>query len=84
MNIIILYEKGKIIKNTRGYLKFLINMQAYGFNKKSYFTNRKQRTKTGDGFSKYQRIITGLLQGSILGPLIFINDLFIIIIDKPT
>ena len=55
-------------------------LQAYAFNKKSYFTNRKQRTKTGDGFSKYQRIITGLLQGSILGPLnfnIFINDLFI-------
>ena len=59
-------------------------MQAYGFDKKSlsfiesYFTNRKQKTKIGDSFSKYQRIITGVPQVSILGPLffnIFINDL---------
>ena len=52
----------------------------------SYFTNRKQRTKIGDSFSKYQRIITGIPQGSILGPLffnIFINDLFLTI-DKST
>ena len=47
-------------------------LQAYGFDKKSlsfiesYFTNRKQRTKIGDSFSKYQRIITGVPQGSIL------------------
>ena len=40
------------------------NLQAYGFDKKSlsfiesYFTKRKQRTKIGDSFSKYQRIIT--------------------------
>ena len=39
-------------------------LQAYGFDKKSlsfiesYFTNRKQRTKIDDSFSKYQRIIT--------------------------
>ena len=46
----------------------------------SYFTNRKQRTKIGDSFSKYQRIITGAPQGSILGTLffnIFVNDLFL-------
>ena len=63
-------------------------LQAYGFDKKSlsfiesYFTNRKQRTKIGDSFSKYQRIITGVPQGSILGSLffhIFINDLFLIV-----
>ena len=52
-------------------------LQAYGFDKKSlsfiesYFTNRKQRTKIGDSFSKYQRIITGVPQGSTLGPLFF-------------
>ena len=61
-------------------------LQDDGFDKKSlsfiesYFTNTKQRTKIGDSFNKYQRIITGAPQGSILGPLffnIFINDLFL-------
>ena len=61
-------------------------LQDDGFDKKSlsfiesYFTNTKQRTKIGDSFNKYQRIITGALQGSILGPLffnIFINHLFL-------
>ena len=67
-------------------------LQAYGFDKKSlsfiesFFTNRKQRTKIGDSFSKYQTIVTGVPQDSILGPLffnIFINDLFLSI-DKST
>ena len=31
----------------------------------SYFTNRKQSSKIGDSFSKYQRIITEVPQGSI-------------------
>ena len=52
-------------------------MEACGFYKKSlsfiesYFTNRKQRTKIGDSFIKYQGIITGVPQDSILGPLFF-------------
>ena len=73
--------------------KLLIKkLQGYSFDKKSlsfiesYFTNGKQRTKIGDSFSKYQRIITGVPQGSIWVPLffnIFINDLFLSI-DKST
>ena len=68
------------------------SLQAYGFDKKflsiieSYFTNRKQRSKIRNSFSKYQRIITGVRQASILGPLffnVFINDLFLSI-DKST
>ena len=38
---------------------------------KSYLTNRYQRCKIGDSFSEWERIITGLSQGSILGPLLF-------------
>ena len=44
---------------------------------KSYFTNRKQRTKIGDSFSKYQRIITTVPQGSILESLF---SIFLLII----
>ena len=67
-------------------------LQAYGFDKKSlsfiesYFTNRKQRTKIGDSFSKYQRIITGVPQGSILGPSFSIFSLmiyFLVLTNQP-
>ena len=66
----------------------LCKLKAYGFNKnaltfiQSYFRNRHQRTKVGDKFSKWQRISTGVPQGSIPGHLffnIFINDIFLFI-----
>ena len=50
----------------------------------NYLAIRKQRTKINDSYSPWSDIHFGVLQGSILGPLllnIFLSDLFLIVKD---
>ena len=53
----------------------IAKLEAYGFGHESlnfilsYLSHRKQRTKVNGCFSQFNDIISGVPQGSILGPL---------------
>ena len=60
--------------DTLNYDLLIAKLHAYGFDYnalkliKSYLSNRWQRTKINTSFSSWSELITGVPQGSVLGP----------------
>ena len=74
--------------DTMNHSLLLAKLDAYGFSRTSLklmqncLCKRQQRISINGSFSDLNKVITGVSQGSILGPLLFngfLNDIFILI-----
>jgi len=58
--------------------KLLLKLRSYGISVKNFLTNRSQQIKVGNSLSNITKLSSGVVQGSIIGPLLFvlfINDI---------
>ena len=61
----------------------LTKLKVYGLDSdsvelfRSFTYNRYQRCTINNSFNKWEKVLAGTPQDSILGPLFFINDLFV-------
>jgi ribonuclease P/MRP protein subunit RPP40 len=74
--------------DTVSHAKLFAKLSAYGIsgNLLTWITNflshRTQQTKVGTALSRVTDLVSGVIQGSVIGPLLFVNDVIAVLTKK--